>query len=50
MKKSKRKKSLGYVDFIKKYFPKDYANKDRVCIYCHQKIIKTNLYQNSKEA
>lgn len=32
----------SYEKFIKEYFPKDYENRHKTCIYCHQDILTHN--------
>ena len=45
--KRRRKSKVyrSYEEFIKEFFPKQWKNRDKVCIHCHQKIRKENLYQ-----
>jgi len=41
----KRKVFHNYEEVVKELFPKDWKNRHKVCIYCHQEIKNKDKFQ-----
>jgi hypothetical protein len=41
-KTDRMEKVRTYEDWIKRYFPKDWKNRQKICIHCHQEIKQTH--------